>query len=974
MKRETVAGPAPVLIVPRLINTSCYHLLCTMLDNEDSRSDNQAYTYIFLFYFQIFIACVLRTHFNNGRDTHLALVSIGCITRHSHFRGSIMAGIRRYRHFTDSREGKLHTGVPHSRLCGLDVLEDRCLLTASLAGDVISPMPNILDQRDIHIAKVSNENFPNRNGDFVAVWQHESGILLESTDLLFRRYEASGEPRDLNPVLVDENATDDEQDPRIGIAPTGNFVITWEVRTETTFNVMYRLFNDNGTPLTPATLVHDEDEAFHHNPDVAVFPNGEFIITWQHEVTPPADGETEGIDDIVFRRYDRFGEPIDSDPVTLNESERTQTHPRVAVPKRSTSFTFMITWTEVSESGDTDIWQDVLHKTTLDSISGLKLVTDEPVVGLRNQLQSAVDSDGAGRYFVTYYELVPDGGADTSDVFVRLYDTRGDLLPLPLDARIQVDEVGAIAGTQSIAVAGDGVFVVTYEIANGSTGTQDVAFQFFTDTGTKRGPAHNISEFGLRNGALRHEPAKQENPEITANHSGEFTIGWHDDINIHEDVFALNFRHDLQTTGVVNLDTSTMQFFLNNQNNDPEAEIVFAFGYMPPPGDAPPVAIEGDWDGDGRTTVGLYYPSAATFFLKDDNDGTNTALQVQYGLPRRDGFRDWIPVAGDWDGDGIDTIGAYDPNNARFYLRNANERRGPTDMGFADIEFHYGLPDVPGLIPVAGDWNGDGIDTVGLYNPNPTEPNGGNFHLSDVLESVEATIAPFPYGGNGMIPVTGDWDRDGADSIGVYDPNTARFRLRNSNNAGPADRGDFQYGPGGPNFFPLMGDWDGPGVDTLLAASSVPDGTYDVVPLEVADVQSVLDTAIGAWVGVGLDARRAASLGQVSISVVDLQGAVLGVAGDNSITLDQNAAGHGWFIDPTPADNDEFVQQTATQWIADSTGAATSRYDLLTAVIHELGHVLGFEDVAEGDVMSEVLELGMRRQPSAEAVDSLLRL
>lgn len=885
-----------------------------------------------------------------------------------------MAGIRRYLQFTDSINGRIHpSGVHHTRSCRLDVLEDRCLLTASLTGDVISPMPNIFDQRDIHIAKVSNDNFPNRNGDFVAVWQHESGILLESTDLFFRRYEASGVPRDPNPVLVDENATDDEQDPRIGIAPTGNFVITWEVRTESTFNVMYRLFNDNGTPLTPATLVHDEDEAFHRNPDVAVYPDGSFIITWQHEVTPPADGEPEGIDDIVFRRYDQFGEPIDSEPVTLNERERTQTQPRIAVPKISTEFTFMITWTEVSEMGDTDIWQDVRHKTTLDSISGLKLVTDEPVVGLRDQLQSAVDSDGTGRYFVTYYEELPEGSPDASDVFVRLYDTRGDLLPLPRDARIQVDEVGVIAEKQSIAVAGDGVFVVIYEIVNGTAGTQDIAFQFFTDMGVKRGPAHNVSEFGLRDGALRHEPAQQENPSITVNRSGEFIIGWHDDINGNEDVFALNFRHDLQTTGVVNLDTSTMQFFLNNQNNDPDGDIVFAFGFAPPPGDAPPVVIAGDWDGNGRTTVGLYYPSAATFFLKDDNDGTNTALQVQYGLPRRDGFLDWIPVAGDWDGDGLDTIGAYDPNTATFYLRNSNERRDESDLGIADVTFQYGVPGVSGVIPITGDWNGDGVDTVGLYNPNPTEADGGNFHLSDVLESVRATIDPFLYGGNGFIPVAGDWDRDGADSIGVYDPNFARFLLRNTNSSGVADEGDFRYGPGGPNFFPLMGDWDGPGVETLLAASSVPAGTFDVVPLEVADVHSVLDAAIGAWVGVGLDARQAASLGQVSISVVDLQGAVLGVAGDNSITLDQDAAGHGWFIDPTPADNDEFVQQTATQWLADTSGAATSRYDLLTTVIHELGHVLGFADVTEGDVMTGVLELGMRRQPSAEAVDRLFR-
>ncbi len=46
---------------------------------------------------------------------------------------------------------------------------------------------------------------------------------------------------------------------------------------------------------------------------------------------------------------------------------------------------------------------------------------------------------------------------------------------------------------------------------------------------------------------------------------------------------------------------------------------------------------------------------------------------------------------------------------------------------------------------------------------------------------------------------------------------------------------------------------------------------------------------------------------------------------------------------------------------------ATGKMDLLTVVMHELGHVLGFEDIAEdtdaSDLMSEILDVSVRNTP-----------
>ena len=41
-------------------------------------------------------------------------------------------------------------------------------------------------------------------------------------------------------------------------------------------------------------------------------------------------------------------------------------------------------------------------------------------------------------------------------------------------------------------------------------------------------------------------------------------------------------------------------------------------------------------------------------------------------------------------------------------------------------------------------------------------------------------------------------------------------------------------------------------------------------------------------------------LGNIDIRIADLGGATLDLASDNTIWLDDNAAGWGWFVDRTP--------------------------------------------------------------------------
>jgi len=163
------------------------------------------------------------------------------------------------------------------------------------------------------------------------------------------------------------------------------------------------------------------------------------------------------------------------------------------------------------------------------------------------------------------------------------------------------------------------------------------------------------------------------------------------------------------------------------------------------------------------------------------------------------GAKPLVPIMGDWDGDGSRTPGTFEAGT--FKLRNDN------GAGPAELSFTFGDPRG---YPIAGDWNGDGRDDVAVYR------NGmWQFRYADG-DAVQTTTRSF---GSGTwpttVPVAGDWDGDGVDTIGTYTYATGIWHLTNDQPLGNgATIAPFVYWQGSGSY-PVVGDWDGDGTDTV---------------------------------------------------------------------------------------------------------------------------------------------------------------
>ena len=242
--------------------------------------------------------------------------------------------------------------------------------------------------------------------------------------------------------------------------------------------------------------------------------------------------------------------------------------------------------------------------------------------------------------------------------------------------------------------------------------------------------------------------------------------------------------------------------------------------------------VSGDFNGDGVTDVGIFRDGQ--WFIDVNGNGVwdEGDLWAKLG---HDGDK---PVVGDWDGDGKDDIGIFgrawagDPRHIarepglpdsfnKHYGTQKNvpppqqqatlgkralklTAQGTTRADLIDHVFHYGTPRD---IPLVGDWNGDGTDTIAVFRD-------GWWYLDIDGDGIwtDEGDGKKQFGQVGDIPVAGDFNGDGVDELAVFRKGTWYL---DTNGNGQIDSQDQMVDLGQAGDVPVVGDWDGDGHEEI---------------------------------------------------------------------------------------------------------------------------------------------------------------
>jgi hypothetical protein len=184
-----------------------------------------------------------------------------------------------------------------------------------------------------------------------------------------------------------------------------------------------------------------------------------------------------------------------------------------------------------------------------------------------------------------------------------------------------------------------------------------------------------------------------------------------------------------------------------------------------------------DFDGDGKTDIGIFRPSVAEWWIQRSSTGNTFA--AQFGAPT-----DKI-VPADYTGDGKTDIAFWRPSTGEWYVLRSE------DSSFYSVPFG-----AAGDIPAPADYDNDGKADTAVFRPSSG--------LWFIQRSTAGTLIQ-QFGANGDQPIAADYDGDGRADIGIYRTNVGEWWISRST------AGTIAFGFGNSTDGIVPGDYTGDG-------------------------------------------------------------------------------------------------------------------------------------------------------------------
>ncbi|HEX2229509.1 MAG TPA: hypothetical protein VHM64_20425 [Candidatus Binatia bacterium] len=114
--------------------------------------------------------------------------------------------------------------------------------------------------------------------------------------------------------------------------------------------------------------------------------------------------------------------------------------------------------------------------------------------------------------------------------------------------------------------------------------------------------------------------------------------------------------------------------------------------------------LSGDWDGEGKTKIATFEAASGSWLIDANGNSVRDACGVDRCYSRF-GQNGDIPVAGDWDGSGKTKIGIFRPSSGQWFL----DKNGNGQLDSCGIDICINGFGKPGDKPVVGKWLGDSL-------------------------------------------------------------------------------------------------------------------------------------------------------------------------------------------------------------------------------------------------------------------------
>ena len=338
-------------------------------------------------------------------------------------------------------------------------------------------------------------------GGFVVVWQsqYQDG---SSYGVFGQRFAVAGTPLG-GEFRINTYTPLFQGDPSVGGADgSGNFVVVWQSnpgQDGSQGGIFGQRYAATGAPLGAEFRVNTYTTGNQSLPSAAVSLSGPFGVVWRS-----TDGSAYGV---VGQRFAVSGAPLSAEFRVNTYTTQAQTPTGVATDSVGN---FVVVWQSAQDGSLQGVFAQRF------AVSGAPVGPEFQVntYTLDEQVNAAVDMDGAGNFVVMWQSRGQDGSAE--GIFGQRYASTG----APVGGEFRVNT--ATAGSQytpAVAADASGNFVVTWSSYDGSS--NGTFGQRFAGSGAPLGPEFRVNTFTLAN---------QVFSSVGADGTGRFVVAWRSDI------------------------------------------------------------------------------------------------------------------------------------------------------------------------------------------------------------------------------------------------------------------------------------------------------------------------------------------------------------------------------------------------------------------------------------------------------------